>query len=83
MEIKDLPKDKKIILLMEFVTYAITLSNLLLNMIKMIFSLCFSSIRIRKNILKHIGINNNQIDSIVLYQPGIAYLSKLMQHSRY
>jgi predicted DCC family thiol-disulfide oxidoreductase YuxK len=26
--------------------------------------------------LKHIGLNNSQIDSIVLYQPGIAYFIK-------
>ncbi len=74
MEISDLPKDKKIILFDgvcnlcdNFVQYVIKHDK------KNVFLFAALQSDIGIKILKHIAIDPAKIDSIILYEPGIAY----------
>lgn len=77
MEISDLPKDKKIILFdgicnlcNSSVQYVIKQDT------KDVFRFVALESELGQKILKHIGIFDKSIDSIVVYQPGIAYYYK-------
>ena len=77
MEIKDLPKDKKIILFDGICNLCDNAVQFIIKHDKKdIFRFVSLQSELGKNISKHIGIKNNQIDSIILYQPGIAYFIK-------
>ena len=77
MEIKDLPKDKKIILFDGICNLCDNAVQFIIKHDKNdIFRFISLQSELGKNILKHIGLNDNQIDSIILYQPGIAYFIK-------
>ena len=77
MEIKDLPKDKKIILFDGICNLCDNSVQFIIKHDKKdIFRFVSLQSELGKNISKHIGIKNNQIDSIILYQPGIAYFIK-------
>lgn len=74
MEISDLPKDKKIILFdgvcnlcNSSVRYVIDRDK------KDIFRFAALQSDIGGKILKHIGVDQKYADSIVLYEPGVAY----------
>lgn len=73
----NLPKDKKIILFDgvcnlcdSFVQYVIKRDK------KDIFRFVALQSDLGQEILKHIGIDTKNIDSIILYEPGIAYFYK-------
>jgi predicted DCC family thiol-disulfide oxidoreductase YuxK len=77
MEIQDLPLEKKIILfdgvcnLCEAsIVYVIKHDK------KDIFRFVALQSDLGQRIVKHIGINTNHIDSVILYEPGIAYYYK-------
>lgn len=77
MEISELPQDKKIILFdgvcnlcNSSVHYVIKRDS------KDVFRFVSLQSDLGQKILNHIGIANQKIDSIVLYQPGIAYYYK-------
>ena len=77
MEIIDLPKNKKIILF----DGACNLCNTSVQYVikhdkKDLFRFVALQSETGQRILKHIGISTNNIDSIVLYEPGIAYYYK-------
>lgn len=77
MEIKDLPKDKKIILFDGICNLCDNAVQFIIKHDKKdIFRFVSLQSELGKNILKYIGVNNSQIDSIVLYLPGIAYFIK-------
>lgn len=73
----NLPKDKKIILFDgvcnlcdSFVQYVIKRDK------KDVFRFVALQSDLGQEILKHIGIDTKNIDSIILYEPGIAYFYK-------
>ncbi len=73
----NLPKDKKIILFdgvcnlcSSAVQYVIEHDK------KDVFRFTALQSDLGQEILKHIGINPNEIDSIVMYEPGVAYYYK-------
>jgi len=73
----NLPKDKKIILFDgvcnlcdSFVQYVIKRDK------KDVFRFVALQSELGQEILKHIGIDTRNIDSIILYEPGIAYFYK-------
>jgi predicted DCC family thiol-disulfide oxidoreductase YuxK len=77
MEIQDLPLEKKIILfdgvcnLCEAsIVYVIKHDK------KDIFRFVALQSDLGQRIVKHIGINTNHIDSVILYEPGVAYYYK-------
>jgi predicted DCC family thiol-disulfide oxidoreductase YuxK len=77
MEIQDLPSGKKIILfdgvcnLCEAsIVYVIKHDK------KDIFRFVALQSDLGQRIVKHIGINSNHIDSVILYEPGVAYYYK-------
>jgi predicted DCC family thiol-disulfide oxidoreductase YuxK len=77
MEISALPKDKKIILF----DGVCNLCNASVQYVikhdeKDVFRFVSLQSELGQKILKHIGIADKNIDSIVLYQPGIAYYYK-------
>ena len=77
MEINELPKDKKIILF----DGVCNLCNSSVQFVikrdtKDIFRFVPLQSELGEQILNHIGINREQTDSIVLYEPGKAYFYK-------
>lgn len=77
MKIQDLPSEKKIILfdgvcnLCEAsIVYVIKHDK------KDIFRFVALQSDLGQRIVKHIGINTNHIDSVILYEPGVAYYYK-------
>ncbi len=73
----DLPKNKKIILF----DGVCNLCNSSIQFVikhdkKDVFRFVSLQSELGKNILQHIGIQNNNIDSVVLYEPGISYYYK-------
>jgi predicted DCC family thiol-disulfide oxidoreductase YuxK len=77
MELRDLPAGKKIILFdgvcnlcNSFVQYVIKHDK------KDVFRFAALQSDLGQEILKHIGIDGKHIDSIVLYEPGVAYFYK-------
>jgi predicted DCC family thiol-disulfide oxidoreductase YuxK len=77
MEISDLPKDKKIIL---FDGICNLCNNSVQYVIKQdtkdVFRFVALESALGQKIMRHIGIADKNIDSIVVYQPGIAYYYK-------
>jgi predicted DCC family thiol-disulfide oxidoreductase YuxK len=77
MEISELPRNKKIILF----DCVCNLCNTSVKFVikhdkKDIFRFVSLQSDLGKEIIKHIGIANQNIDSVVLYEPGIAYYYK-------
>lgn len=77
MEISDLPKEKKIILFDGVCNLCDTSVQFIIKKDKK-DSYRFVSLQseLGQKIIKHIGIDLTKIDSIVLYEPGIAYYLK-------
>lgn len=77
MEISELPKDKKIIL---FDGVCNLCDNLVQYVIKRdkkdVFRFVAQQSELGQKIIRHIGINPQKTDSIILYEPGIAYHTK-------
>ncbi len=77
MEIEDLPLDKKIILFDGVCNLCNTSVQYVIKHDKKdTFRFAALQSDLGQKILKHIGINRAHIDSIVLYQPGVAYFYK-------
>lgn len=77
MEIENLPLDKKIILFDGVCNLCETSVQYVIKHDKKdIFRFVALQSDLGQKILKHIGINPAHIDSIVLYQPGVAYFYK-------
>ena len=77
MEIQDLPKDKKIILFDGVCNLCDTSIQYVIKHDKDdVFRFVTLQSELGQKLLKHIGINPIHIDSIVLYEPGIAYYYK-------
>lgn len=77
MEIKDLPIDKKIILFDGICNLCNSSVQYIIKYDKNdVFRFVALQSELGQKILKHIGIANNNIDSIVLYEPGRAYYYK-------
>ena len=77
MEIQDLPKDKKIILFDGVCNLCDASIQYVIKHDKDdVFRFVALQSELGQKLLKHIGINPIHIDSIVLYEPGIAYYYK-------
>ena len=77
MEIRDLPKDKKIILFDGVCNLCYSSVQYVIKHDKKDIFRCVSlQSDLGQKILKHIGINPIHTDSIVLYEPGISYYYK-------
>ena len=77
MEIIDLPKNKKIILFDGVCNLCNTSVQYVIKHDKKdLFRFVALQSETGQRILKHIGISTSNIDSIVLYEPGIAYYYK-------
>ena len=74
---ENLPKDKKIILFDGLCNLCdSSVQYIIKNDKKDIFRFVSLQSELGQNILKYLGISNKNIDSIVLYEPGIAYYYK-------
>ncbi len=77
MELAALPKDKKIILFDGVCNLCDTVVQFIIKRDKKdIFRFVPLQSELGKIIMKHIGVNASKIDSIILYEPGIAYYYK-------
>ncbi len=77
MEISDLSKDKKIILFDGICNLCISSVQYVIKKDKKdVFRFVALESELGQKILRHIGIADKSIDSIILYQPGIAYYYK-------
>jgi predicted DCC family thiol-disulfide oxidoreductase YuxK len=77
MEIIDLPKDKKIILFDGVCNLCNSSVQYVIKRDKSdVFRFAALQSELGQKIIKHIGIANKNIDSIVLYEPGKAYYYK-------
>jgi len=77
MEISALPKDKKIILFDGVCNLCNTSVQFIIKHDKKdIFRFVSLQSEIGQQIINHIGIDNTKVDSIVLYEPGVAYYLK-------
>src|SRR5690606_34233785 len=77
MEISELPKDKKIVLfdgLCNLCDRAVQF--IIKHDSKDVFRFVPLQSELGQKILKHIGIDSRHIDSIILYEPGMAYYYK-------
>ena len=73
----DLPKDKKIILFDGFCNLCDALVQFVIQHDhKDVFRFVALQSQLGQEIIKHIGIDSKNIDSIVLYEPGVAYYYK-------
>ena len=73
----DLPENKKIILFDGVCNLCDNMVNFIIkNDKKDIFRFVAQQSDLGQEILKHIGVNPADIDSIILYEPGIAYYYK-------
>ena len=78
MEISSLPKDKKIILFDGICNLCNTSVQFIIRHDKKdVFRFVSLQTTFGQEILNHIGVDIKKIDSIVLYEPGIAYYLKL------
>lgn len=77
MELQDLPKGKKIILFDGVCNLCDTSIQYVIKKDKK-DTFRFAAIQsdLGQRIIKHIGINSLHIDSVILYEPGIAYYYK-------
>ncbi|WP_324207889.1 thiol-disulfide oxidoreductase DCC family protein [Flavobacterium sp.] len=74
---QDLPKDKKIILFDGVCNLCdASIQYVIKHDIADVFRFVALQSELGQKVLKHIGINSIHIDSIVLYEPGIAYYYK-------
>jgi predicted DCC family thiol-disulfide oxidoreductase YuxK len=77
MERLELPKGKKIILFDGVCNLCDTAVQYIIKYDKLdVFRFVSLQSELGQSILKHIGIQSDNIDSIVLYEPGIAYYYK-------
>jgi predicted DCC family thiol-disulfide oxidoreductase YuxK len=77
MELHELPKGKKIILFDGVCNLCdASVQYIIKNDKSDIFRFVSLQSELGQRILKHIGIQSDQIDSIVLYEPGVAYYFK-------
>lgn len=77
MEIQDLPKGKKIILFDGICNLCDASVHYVIKHDKNdLFRFVTLQSDLGQAILKHIGINPSHIDSIILYEPGVAYYYK-------
>ncbi len=77
MELQNLPKGKKIILFDGVCNLCDTSVNYVIKHDKNdLFRFVALQSDLGQVILKHIGINPSHIDSIILYEPGVAYYYK-------
>lgn len=77
MEIKNLPIDKKIILFDGVCNLCATSVQLIVQKDrKDLFRFVALQSELGLQILKHIGVDSKKTDSIILYEPGIAYYYK-------
>lgn len=77
MELHELPKGKKIILFDGVCNLCDTAVQYIIKYDKLdVFRFVSLQSELGQSILKHIGIQSDNIDSIVLYEPGIAYYYK-------
>ncbi len=77
MELQELPKGKKIILFDGLCNLCDASVQYIIKYDKLdIFRFVSIQSELGQSILKHIGIQPDAIDSIVLYEPGIAYYYK-------
>lgn len=75
--IENLPKDKKIILFDGICNLCNSSVQFVIEHDKKdIFRFVALQSDLGKSILKHIGIDSKNIDSVILYEPGIAYYYK-------
>ena len=73
----NLPKDKKIILFDGVCNLCNSAVQFVIKYDKKdVFRFVALQSELGQGILKHIGINPNNIDSIILYEPGVAYYYK-------
>jgi predicted DCC family thiol-disulfide oxidoreductase YuxK len=77
MELHELPKGKKIILYDGVCNFCDGAVQYIIKYDTLdIFRFVSLQSELGQRILKHIGIQSDQIDSIVLYEPGVAYYFK-------
>ncbi|KIX22589.1 thiol-disulfide oxidoreductase [Flavobacterium sp. 316] len=77
MEIKDIPKNKKVILFDGVCNLCDSSVQFIIKHDKKdIFRFTAIQSEIGQEIIKHTGINTESIDSIILYEPRIAYYYK-------
>ena len=77
MELHELPKGKKIILFDGVCNFCDGAVQYIIKYDTLdIFRFVSLQSELGQRILKHIGIQSDQIDSIVLYEPGVAYYFK-------
>lgn len=77
MEISELPKDKKIILFDGVCNFCESSVQFVIKHDKKdIFRFVPLQSELGYSIIKHIGINTSKVDSIILYEPSIAYYYK-------
>lgn len=77
MKIKDIPKNKKVILFDGVCNLCDSSVQFIIKHDKKdIFRFTAIQSEIGQEIIKHTGINTESIDSIILYEPGIAYYYK-------
>ena len=77
MELQDLPKGKKIILFDGVCNLCDASVHYVIKHDKNdLFRIVALQSDLGQTILKHIGINPSHIDSIILYEPGVAYYYK-------
>ncbi len=74
---EELPKNKKIILFDGICNLCDkTVQFIIQNDVKDVFRFVPLQSQLGEEILKHIGVDRSAIDSIILYEPGIAYYYK-------
>jgi predicted DCC family thiol-disulfide oxidoreductase YuxK len=77
MELLELPKGKKIILFDGVCNLCDTAVKYIIKYDKSnVFRFVSLQSELGQSVLKHIGIQSDYIDSIVLYEPGVAYYYK-------
>lgn len=77
MELEDLPQNKKIVLFDGVCNLCDSSVQFIIKKDKKdVFRFVALQSVLGQNILKHIGVNTNSIDSILLYEPGSAYYYK-------
>jgi predicted DCC family thiol-disulfide oxidoreductase YuxK len=77
MELQNLPKEKKIILFDGVCNLCDASVHYVIKYDKNdLFRFVALQSDLGQRIVKHIGINSNHIDSVILYEPGVAYYYK-------
>jgi predicted DCC family thiol-disulfide oxidoreductase YuxK len=77
MEIQNLPKGKKIMLFDGVCNLCDASVHYVIKHDKNdLFRFVALQSDLGQRIVKHIGINTNHIDSVILYEPGVAYYYK-------